>query len=211
MCGVCIYMSLCSSDTVCSFVYDNVYVHVVLIYLPCFRYSFPTLTQPHPLLTLVYPSIYMSVYLSVCLSFTSRYKKWIMAVREKKRVLQKAAFRAYQELRNALDAAGHVYVFGGGNFKQFDAIPLNKMKTGKFTFQLFDRVLELWKDRVKPEQLVDRLRNIRKVQEDDAKRDMDRGTDGMGALGAGEYTYVEYTICASKEPTCLFSSSVVGG
>ena len=115
-----------------------------------------------------------------------RYKKWIMAVREKKKVLQKASFRAYQELRNALDAAGHVYVFGGGGFKQFDAIPHNKMKTGKFTFQLFDRVLELWKDRVKPEQLVDRLKNIRKVEEDDAKRDMERGEDGMGALGAVE-------------------------
>ena len=58
-----------------------------------------------------------------------RYKKWIMSTREKKKVLQKAGFRAYQELRSALDAAGHVYVFGGGAYKQFDAKPHQKFGT----------------------------------------------------------------------------------
>jgi alpha-tubulin suppressor-like RCC1 family protein/Ca2+-binding EF-hand superfamily protein len=112
-----------------------------------------------------------------------RYKKWILSVREKRKVLQKAAFRAYQELRNALDAAGHVYAFGGGSYKQFESAPLDKMKSSKFNFQFFDRVLELWKDRVKPEQLIDRLKNIRKAEDDEAKRDLERGNDGMGAMG----------------------------
>ena len=112
-----------------------------------------------------------------------RFKKWIMAVREKKKVLQKASFRAYQELRNAMDAGGHVYAFGGGTHKQFEAAALDKMKTGKFTFQFFQKVLELWKDRVKPEQLIDRLKNIRKVEEEEKKRDLERGDDGMGAMG----------------------------
>jgi alpha-tubulin suppressor-like RCC1 family protein/Ca2+-binding EF-hand superfamily protein len=112
-----------------------------------------------------------------------RFKKWILAVREKKKVLQKAAFRAYQELRNAMDAGGHVYAFGGGNYKQFESAPLQSMKTSKFDFQLFDRVLELWKDRVKPEQLIDKLKNIRKVEEEEEKRDLERGEGGMGALG----------------------------
>ena len=112
-----------------------------------------------------------------------RYKKWILSVREKKKVLQKASFRAYQELRNALDAGGHVYCFGGGSFKQFESAAADTIKTNKFSFQFFDRILELWKDRVKPEQLIDRLKAIRRTEEEDAKRDLDRGQDGMGALG----------------------------
>lgn len=113
-----------------------------------------------------------------------RFKKWVLAVREKVKVLQLAGFRAYQELRNALDAGGHVYVFGGGTHKQFDMPEIKKLKTDHgFNFESFDRVLELWKDRVKPEQLILRLKLQRKVEEEDAKRDMDRNT-GMGAMGA---------------------------
>ena len=112
-----------------------------------------------------------------------RYKKWIMSIREKKKVLQKASFRAYQELRCALDAAGHVYVFGGGAHKQFDAKPYQNFGTKKFDFQFYERITELWRDRVKPEQLIDKLKNIRKAEEEEEARDLDRGTSGMGALG----------------------------
>jgi len=117
------------------------------------------------------------------LAEAKRYRKWVLAVREKKKALLQASFRAYTELRNALDSAGHVYVFGGGAHKQFDQKALNKMGTEKFNFEFFDRIVELWKDRVKPEQLVNRLRLIRKAQEEDEKRDLERGKDGMGALG----------------------------
>lgn len=112
-----------------------------------------------------------------------RYKKWILSIREKKKVLQKAGFRAYQELRKALDEAGHVYVFGGGAHKQFDGRPFQDMGTDRFKFQFFDRIIEMWKDRVKPEQLVDKLKNIRKAEEEEEARDLTRGADGMGALG----------------------------
>lgn len=112
-----------------------------------------------------------------------RYKKWIMSVREKSKALKQAAFRAYQELRNALDAGGHVYIFGGGTHKQFDMPEIKKLKTDKFDFQFFERITELWKDRVKPQQMIDRLKLSRRTDEEDAKRDMDRNTS-MGALGA---------------------------
>lgn len=41
-----------------------------------------------------------------------RYKKWILNIRSSKKILLLAEHRAYQELRSALDAAGHVYVIG---------------------------------------------------------------------------------------------------
>lgn len=114
-----------------------------------------------------------------------RYKKWILAVREKAKALQQAGFRAYNELRNAMDAAGHVYIFGGGTHKQFDMPETKSLKyqQSNFKFENFDRIVELWKDRVQPEQLITRLKLQRKTEEEDERRDMERGT-GMGALGA---------------------------
>ena len=76
-----------------------------------------------------------------------------------------------------------MYAFGGGSYKQFESASLDKIKTTRFKFQLFERVLELWKDRVKPEQLIDKLKSIRKLEDEEASRDLDRGDDGMGALG----------------------------
>ena len=43
-----------------------------------------------------------------------RFLLWTFLIRDKRRYLLEAHFRAYRELRNALDAAGHVYVFGKG-------------------------------------------------------------------------------------------------
>lgn len=120
------------------------------------------------------------------LAEAKRYKKWMLAVRDKKKILQQAHFRAYQELRSALDAAGHVYVFGGGYSNQFSQDVIEKLKSEHFHFQHFDRVVELWKDRVSPAQLVDRLKLIRKAQEQEDQRDEGRNVssikDELGAL-----------------------------
>jgi alpha-tubulin suppressor-like RCC1 family protein len=113
-----------------------------------------------------------------------RYKKWIMSVRDKRKVLQHAGFRAYQELRTSLDLGGHVYVFGGGTHLQFSENLATKLKSKQFTFDNFERIIELWKDRIQPAQLVDRLRLDRKVEEQEAKRDAERNLGGLAADGA---------------------------
>lgn len=111
-----------------------------------------------------------------------RYKKWILNIRESKRLMQKAEFRAYYELRSALDAAGHVYVIGTGTFGQFNAPALTKHETKKFKFENFEKIVELWKDRVQPQQLIDRLRAQRRAEEQEEKRDEDRNVSSIGAL-----------------------------
>jgi alpha-tubulin suppressor-like RCC1 family protein len=111
-----------------------------------------------------------------------RYKKWLLNIRDAKKLLQRAEFRAYQELRACLDAAGHVYVLGGGTYSQFNQAGPEKLKTKKFNFENFERVVELWRDRVQPQQLVDRLRALRRAQEQDEKRDEGRNVSGLGAL-----------------------------
>lgn len=116
------------------------------------------------------------------LAETRRYKKWVLAIRDTKRIMQKAEFRAYYELRSALDAAGHVYVLGTGAYGQFNGPGFDKMATKKFQFEHFQRVVELWKDRVQPQQLVDRLRARRRVEEQEEKRDEERTATGIGAI-----------------------------
>jgi alpha-tubulin suppressor-like RCC1 family protein len=112
-----------------------------------------------------------------------RYKKWIMSVRDKKKILQHAGFKAYQELRTSLDLGGHVYVLGGGTHAQFSENLASKLKSKQFTFEYFERVVELWKDRIQPAQLVDRLRLDRKVEEQEAKRDAERNLGGLATEG----------------------------
>lgn len=111
-----------------------------------------------------------------------RYKKWLLNIRDSKKLLLRADFRAYQELRAALDAAGHVYVMGGGTYSQFNQQGPEQLKTKKFKFDNFERVVELWRDRVQPQQLEDRLRAVRKAQEQDDIRDADRNVSGLGGL-----------------------------
>lgn len=112
-----------------------------------------------------------------------RYKKWVLEVRESRKIMQKAQFRAYYELRCALDAAGHVYVIGAGTYGQFNGMHYDRMETKKFKFEHFDRILELWKDRVQPQQLIDRLRATRRAEEQEEKRDEERNvTTGIGAI-----------------------------
>eukprot|EP01039_Chlorochromonas_danica_P008552 gene8552-9425_t len=118
------------------------------------------------------------------LAEAKRFKQWMMNVRSSKKLLQKAEFRAYQELRNALDSAGHVYVIGTGAYGQYDQPTINNMNTKKFQFEFFDRVVELWKDRVQPQQLVDRLKMQRKQEEQEAKRDAERNLYTVSGLEA---------------------------
>ena len=83
----------------------------------------------------------------------------------------------------ALDFTGQVYVIGSGVHGQFTVAPPEKMKSSNYNFQLFERVLELWKDRVQPDQLVDRLRVQRGGQEREEQRDASRNMDGGNELG----------------------------
>lgn len=120
------------------------------------------------------------------LAEAKRYKKWMLAVRDKKKILQNAHFRSYQELRAAMDAAGHVYVFGNGTANQFCGVAAEKLKSPNYEFKHFDRVVELWKDRVSPQQLIDRLKLARKAQEQEENRDAGRAVstlkDDLGAM-----------------------------
>lgn len=112
-----------------------------------------------------------------------RYKKWLLNIRDGKKLIQKAEFRSYFELKNALDAAGHVYVLGNGTHGQFNSDALVKLETPEFQFEFFDRVMELWKDRVRPQQLIDRLKLERIAAEQEEKRDAERNVSGLGAIG----------------------------
>lgn len=114
---------------------------------------------------------------------SKRYKKWILACRIKRRVIQKAYFRAYQELRACLDFGGHVYVFGGGTNNQFNQDPGLKLQSKNFKFENFERVIEVWKDRVQPQQLLDRLRLERRAEEQEAQRDAERELGGLALIG----------------------------
>lgn len=111
-----------------------------------------------------------------------RYKKWVLNIRDSKKLLEKAEFRAYQELRGALDAAGHLYVIGSGSYNQFSQPSFEIMKTKKFKFEYFEKVIEVWKNRVLPEQLVDRLKIQRKAKEQEEKRDAERNLSGIALL-----------------------------
>ena len=115
-----------------------------------------------------------------------RYKKWLLSVRTKRRIIREAYFRAYQELRGAMDSAGHVYIFGAGSYDQFSSKALSKLKTDQFQYEFFEKIIELWNDRVNPKQLVNRLRLIRKAEEADEQRDADRNLGGLAALGGNK-------------------------
>jgi len=57
------------------------------------------------------------------------------------------------------------------------------MDTKDFKFEFFDRVVELWRERVQPQQLIDRCKLERKAAEQEDQRDADRNISGLGALG----------------------------
>lgn len=111
-----------------------------------------------------------------------RYKQWILDARECKKIAQKAEFRSYQELRSALDLGGHVYVIGSGTHGQFNSPGFEKLETKKFKFEFFEKVIELWKDRVDPQNLIDRLKMQRKAEAQDAERDAERELSGLAKI-----------------------------
>ncbi len=53
------------------------------------------------------------------------------------------------------------------------------METKKFKFEHFDTVVQLWRDRVQPQQLIDRLKVQRRAQEQEEKRDAERNTGAV--------------------------------
>ena len=99
-----------------------------------------------------------------------RYKDWVFSVRETRRRLDLAKFRAANELSSALDLGGQVYVFGSGSDSQFTGPPRSELRTKTFLFQNLSRVHELWQDRVHPEQLIERLRIYNTIQDQADKK-----------------------------------------
>jgi Ca2+-binding EF-hand superfamily protein len=87
----------------------------------------------------------------MALAEARRYKRWLLEVRDKRKLLTRATWRALAELKTALDLGGHVYVFGGGSRGQFAAPSSSRLQTKNFEFQNFKVIADLWKDRVKPE------------------------------------------------------------
>jgi alpha-tubulin suppressor-like RCC1 family protein/Ca2+-binding EF-hand superfamily protein len=114
-----------------------------------------------------------------------RYKQWVFSVKDKKRYLQRAQWRAYQELRSGLDAAGQVYVFGTGSHQQFAQQGVDTVKTHTgFKFEHYEKITSIWKDRVQPEQLVERLRLIRRAEQQEERRYNIQNMTGGQGVGA---------------------------
>ena len=111
-----------------------------------------------------------------------RYKTWLQSVREKRKYLTKAEWRACYELKQAMDCGGHVYCFGGGSNGQFFEEPPRKIGNDDFQFEKYEKLVELWKDRVKPEQLEARLAVDRRALFQEEARDDER-TEMGGAIG----------------------------
>ena len=111
-----------------------------------------------------------------------RFKQWILNIRESKKIIQKAEFRSYQELRNALDCGGHVYVLGSGAYNQFNAPSMLKLNTTKYKFEYFENIMNLWRDRIQPQQVIDRLSMIRKHEQQESERDAGRNLGGLGVI-----------------------------
>jgi hypothetical protein len=145
----------------------------------------PSFTSRKNLLKILRPALADEEHRErIAIAEANRYKKWLLSSREKRKYLQKAGFRAYQELRTALDSGGHLYVIGTGVKGQFSAPMVEKFKSTKFDFLFSERIIELWKDRVRPEQLVDRLRAQRRAQQQDEEREASRSLEGGNELGA---------------------------
>ena len=131
------------------------------------------------------------------LAEAQRQKLWMFLVRDKKRFLQEAQFRAYRELRTALDASGHVYVFGKGTNNQFNDLTTEEIKTSKFKFEHFDRLTELWMDRVEPLQLINKYKSDRRKQKAEIKRDNAKKDALMEGL-SGTQVQINFTKAGKK-------------
>lgn len=113
-----------------------------------------------------------------------RYRDWIFSVRETRRRIDLAGFRAAHELASALDLGGQVYVFGSGSDAQFAGPPRDSLRTNSFQFQGMSWVHELWRDRVFPEQLSERLRVYSTIQEQAGRKSGPEDADDPNAAGS---------------------------
>jgi len=111
-----------------------------------------------------------------------RFKSWLLTIRDKRKYLTKAEWRSFYELRAAFDTAGHVYCFGGGSNGQFMEEPPRKLGTESFQFDGYEQVVEMFKDRVKPDAVVDRLKVQRRALFQEEDRDNEDAAEG-GAIG----------------------------
>ena len=114
-----------------------------------------------------------------------RFKKWLRQIRDKRKLLTKAGWRAIFEMKAAFDCAGQVYCFGGGASGQFMEAAPRKLGTDSFNFESFDILAKTWKDRVMPEQMVDRLKVERRALFQDEEREEEDIAMG-GAIGNQE-------------------------
>lgn len=104
----------------------------------------------------------------------SKYKTWMSAVRDKRVILERAKYRSDYELRHALDQAGQVYVFGEGSSRQFVGDPSSQLHSRHYSYSHYDKILELWRNRVNPKQIIDRLAVLRKTDEQERRREFER-------------------------------------
>lgn len=86
----------------------------------------------------------------LALAEANRWRKWQEIINSKGKFIAKAKRRADVELRSALDAAGQVYVFGGGTYAQFDGFAKTDMSTKSYQQDGFEKMRELWHRRVRP-------------------------------------------------------------
>lgn len=96
--------------------------------------------------------------------------KWLKLIKEKKRITEAAIQRSIVELRTAVDLGGQVYVFGEGSQKQFSSTVSNP-NTADYTFEKFDKLINLWTDRVKPDIVYDRLYLQNKIKEREKEKE----------------------------------------
>lgn len=125
----------------------------------------PTFTRRKVLMDLLRPLLILEEEREKkALAGALRFKHWLSSVREIRRRIELAKFRAAEELANALDLGGQVYVFGSGTNNQFAGPPRANLKSKAFVFEKLSRVNELWRDRVYPEQSAEKLHAYARLQ-----------------------------------------------
>ena len=99
-----------------------------------------------------------------------QFRDWIFSMRETRARIDRAKYRAAYEFSNAMDLGGQVYVFGAGINDHLGEPPRDEMRTKSFLYEQTSRINELWKDKVFPEQLIERLQIYNSSQESNEKK-----------------------------------------
>ena len=71
-----------------------------------------------------------------------------------------------------------------GTNRQFEKHTLENLKTEQFKFAQFDRILELWTDRVNPTQIINRCKASRNLADAEKKRDEEKAAKVVKDGGA---------------------------